>query len=267
MPPREAYPQAKAAAEEALRLDDRLSQARIAVAFATYLYERNWPQAEAIFERALAEAPNYGPGHQWYAVCLLSRGRFEQARREMERAVALDPSSVAINAVEAWVSFLSRRYGDAVAQANRALEMDNDSLLAHNYLALTHTSQNEYAEAANALRPLVSNADRKPAALGLIGLGLARTGRVTAARRTIDELNVLGRVRHVPAYNESLIRIGLGEHHEAITLLGRAADERYPWAIHFNVDPLLDSLREDARFRALLGRINIPEVALPTAHR
>ena len=165
LPPREAYPQAKAAAEEALRLDDRLSQARIAVAFATYLYERNWPPAEAMFERALAEAPNYGPGHQWYAVCLLSRGRFEQARREMERAVALDPSSVAINAVEAWVSFLSRRYGDAVAQANRALEMDNDSLLAHNYLALTHTSQNEYAEAANALRPLVSNADRKPALL------------------------------------------------------------------------------------------------------
>jgi TolB-like protein/Tfp pilus assembly protein PilF len=267
LPPGEAYPQAKAAADQALRLDDRLSQARIAMAFATYLYDRNWTTAEAMFERALAEAPNYGPGHQWYAVCLLSRGRFEEARREMAQAVALDPSSVAINAVEAWVSFLSRRYSDAIAQANRALEMDNSSLLSHNYLALTRMAQHEYVEAATALRPLVSNADRKPAALGLIGLGFARTGQVTAARRTINELNVLGRVRHVPAYNESLIRIGLGEHDEAIALLGRAADERYPWAIHFNVDPLLDSLREDPRFRALLERINIPEVALPTGRR
>ena len=265
LPPGEAYPQAKAAAAEALRLDDGLSQARIAMAFATYLYDRNWTAAEALFARALAEAPHYGPGHQWYAVCLLSRGRFEDARREMARAVALDPSSVAINAVEAWVSFLSRRYGDAIAQANRALEMDNGSLLAHNYLALTHTAQNDYVEAAKALRPLVSNADRKPANLGLTGLGFARTGRVTAARRAIDELNVLARVRHVPAYNESLVRIGLGEHDEAITLLGRAADERFPWAIHFNVDPLLDPLRQDPRFGALLRRATIPEVALPPA--
>jgi eukaryotic-like serine/threonine-protein kinase len=265
LPPREAYPQAKAAAEEALRLDDRLSQARIAMAFATYLYDRDWTAAEAMFARALADAPNYGPGHQWYAVCLLSRGRFEEARREMARAVALDPSSVVINAVEAWVSFLSRRYVDAIAQANRALEMDNDSLLAHNYLALTYTVQNEYEQAAEVLRPLVSDADREPRALGLIGLGLARTGQVRAARRTIDELKVLARVRHVPTYNESLVRIGLREHEEAITLLGRAADERFPWTIHFNVDPLLDPLRQDPRFRALLRQVNIPEVALPTA--
>jgi eukaryotic-like serine/threonine-protein kinase len=263
LPPGEAYPQAKAAAAEALRLDDRLSQARIAMAFATYLYDRDWTAAEAMFQRALAEAPNYGPGHQWYAVCLVSRGRFEEARREMERAVALDPSSVAINAVEAWVSFLSRRYGDAIAQAKRALEMDNDSLLAHNYLALTHTAQKEYVEAAHALRPLVANADREPRALGLIGLGFARTGRVTSARRTIDQLKGLARIRHVPAYYESLVRIGLGEHDEAIALLERGADDRFPWAIHFNVDPLLDPLRQDARFRALLRRATIPEVALP----
>jgi TolB-like protein/tetratricopeptide (TPR) repeat protein len=268
LPPREAYPQAKAAAEEALRLDSRLSQARIAMAFATYLYDRDWAAAEAMFKQSLAEAPNYGPGHQWYAVCLLSRGRFEEARREMERAVALDPSSVVINAVEAWISFLSRRYGDAVAQARRALEMDKHSLLAHEYLALAYTAQNEYEDAAKALRPLVSDADwREPRAVGLIGLGLARTGQGSAAGRAIDELRALARARYVPPYNESLVRIGLGQHPEAITLLERAVEERYPWAIHFNVDPLLDPLRPDPRFRALLRQVTIPEVALPTARR
>jgi hypothetical protein len=88
---------------------------------------------------------------------------------------------------------------------------------------------------------------------------------VTAARGAIDELKGLARIRHVPVYNESLVRIGLGEHDEAITLLGRAADDRFPWAIHFNVDPLLDPLRQDPRFRALLRRVTIPEVALPPA--
>jgi len=265
LPPHEAYPQATAAAEQALRLDDRLSQARIAMAFATYLYDRDWTAAEPMFTRALAETPNYGPGHQWYAVCLVSRGRFDEARAEIHRAVELDPSSLVITAVEAWISFLSRRYPDAVAQARQALEMDERFGLAYTYLAQTYTASGQYQQAADALRASIAyNRDtRDQRHLGLLGLGFAKTGQADAARRTIDEIRALAQHQYMTPYGEALVRVGLGENEKAMTLLEQAAGQRYPWAIHFNIDPLLDPLRGDPRFEALLQRLGLPSVTVP----
>ena len=73
----------KQAAARALDIDGRLAQARVAAAFATYLYDHDWDTADRGFKRALTDAPNYGPGHQWYAVCLVSRGRFDEAVAEI----------------------------------------------------------------------------------------------------------------------------------------------------------------------------------------
>jgi TolB-like protein/Flp pilus assembly protein TadD len=265
--PRDAYPKAKTAAQQALTLDAHLSQARIAVAFATYLYDRDWNAAESGFKRALAEAPNYGPGHQWYAVCLVSRGRFDEALAEIRRAVEVDPTSLVINAVEAWVSFLARRYDAAIADAKRTLEMDADFVLAYEYLALTYAAQGKYEEALMEMRRFKSYSpatyDRD---VGVVGLGLARTGRLEDARRTLDDLKALTRERYVSPYSEALIRIGLGEKAQAIALLERAADERYPWAIHFNIDPLLDPVRDDPRFIALRRRIGLPAVPIPVGN-
>ncbi len=108
--PDDAFPRAVAAANKALELDRDLVQAEVARAFATYLYDRDWNAAEAGFRRALLRAPTYGPGHQWYAVCLVSRGRFDEAIAAIERAQDVDPLSQTIAAAHAWVLYLSRQY-------------------------------------------------------------------------------------------------------------------------------------------------------------
>ena len=170
-----------------------------------------------------------------------------------------------INAVEAWISFLSRRYGDALAQARQALEMDERFGLAYTYLAQTYTAQGHYEQASEALRASIaySRDTRDQRHRGLLGLGFARTGQAEAARRTIDEIRALAQHQHATSYSEALVRVGLGENEKAIGLLEHAADQRYPWAIHFNVDPLLDPLRGDPRFEALLQRTGLPSVTLP----
>ncbi len=114
--PDDAFPRAKAAAIKALELDRDLVQAEVARAFATYLYDRDWNAAETGFRQALARAPTYGPGHQWYAVCLVSRGRFDEAIAEIRRAQDADPLSQSIAAAHAWVLYLARRYEAAIAQ-------------------------------------------------------------------------------------------------------------------------------------------------------
>ena len=263
LPPVEAFPRAKAAAAKALEIDDRLAQADVAQAFATYLYDHDWETAERGFKRALAQAPNYGPGHQWYAVCLTSRGRFEDAKAEIQRAQEVDPLSLTINAVVAWIYYLARDYDAAIAAAKRAIEMDPNFPLSHLFLGYAYASQERYEEAIAEYRQNLAlygkYRGRDP---GFLGLALARSGRTAEAREVLRSLQMEAGEKYLSPYAEALVRIGLGEKTEALTLLERVVDEHHPWVIHFNIEPSLDPLRDEPRFKTLLRRIGIPEIEL-----
>lgn len=265
--PADAFPKAKAAAEKALEIDATLSEARVTRAFATYLYDRDWEHAEREFKRALSEAPHYGPGHQWYAVSLTSRGRFDEAVAEILRAKEVDPLSLVINAVHAWVLYLGRRYDEAIDQAQRTLVMDARFSLPHYYLGLARTAQGNHVEAAAELSKSIAmyGAAGRDQDVGALGFVLARQGRIHEARAILKDLsNPPGNDYRSP-YASALVHLGLDQRDQALDLLQRAADERFPWAIHYNVNPQLDALRGDPRFKALLQRIGIPEVSLPQA--
>ena len=263
--PADAFPKAKAAAEKALEIDATLSEARVTRAFATYLYDRDWEHAEKEFKRALSEAPHYGPGHQWYAVSLTSRGRFEEAVAEIRRAKEVDPLSLVINAVHAWVLYLGRRYDEAIDQARRTLVMDASFSLPHYYLGLAQTARGNHAEAAAELSKSIAmyGSPGRDQDVGALGFVLARQGRIQEARALLKDLSHPGGGEYRSPYASALVHLGLDERDQALELLQRAADERFPWAIHYSVDPQLDALRADPRFKTLLQRIGIPEIPLP----
>jgi len=260
--PTEAYPSAREASERALRFDPGLAQAEVAKAYAAYLYDYDWNVAEAGFRHALAEEPNYGPGHQWYAVCLASRGRFDDARREIQRAVEVDPLSLIINSVVAWIEYLGRNPQGAVTQARHMIEIDPAFAPAHLYLADAYASLGRYDDA-------FAEFQRAGALEGTTNLGyacfvLAKRGKTTEARAFMAKIQDVSKSRYVSSYHEALARLGLGEREEAMSLLERAVDQHYPWAILYGVDPVLDSLRQEPRFKALLHRIGLPELASPS---
>jgi tetratricopeptide (TPR) repeat protein len=264
--PGDAYPKAKAAANRALELDRDLVQAEVARAFAAYLYDRDWNAAETGFKQAHALAPSYGPGHQWYAVCLLSRGRFDEAIAEIRRVQEAEPLSQTIAAVHAWVLYLARRYEAANAQADRAVEMDPAWPVSHYYLGLLHAATGHFDQAIGELSLSTAGigTERRDKDLGALGFALARRGRANDAFALTRKLQLEARRRYVPAYAEAVVRLGLGDREHALTMLERAVEERYPWSVHFNVDPMLDELRSDSRFSALLQRAGVTEVALPS---
>ena len=58
----------------------------------------------------------------------------------------------------------------------------------------------------------------------------------------------------------AVIHAGLGERDEAFAWLEKAYAERDSWlAGRFNIDPRLDRIRGDPRFRALVRRMGLPE--------
>ena len=74
----------------------------------------------------------------------------------------------------------------------------------------------------------------------------------------LKELEDKGRSRNVPAYDLAIVNLGLGAVEETLDLLDRSFDERSSWLIHLGVDPRLDPLKEELRFRELVARVGLP---------
>jgi TolB-like protein/DNA-binding winged helix-turn-helix (wHTH) protein/Tfp pilus assembly protein PilF len=124
IPNQEALTRGKAAAGEALQLDDKLASAHYAMATAYTWYDWDWARAEKEFQRAIELNPNDALGRNWHGGYLSLRGRHEEAVIEHERARELDPFSLIINANLARSLYWARRYDEAIAQAKRTLQLD-----------------------------------------------------------------------------------------------------------------------------------------------
>jgi TolB-like protein/DNA-binding winged helix-turn-helix (wHTH) protein/Tfp pilus assembly protein PilF len=255
LPPNEAYPKAKAAAEAALNLDPDLVEAQVSLAFVKSLFEHDWPGAEAGFRRALQLNPNYGPGHQWYGVSLAGAGRLDEAAVELRRAQQVDPQSLTISAVVGWMLYFARDYDKAIEQEQIVLEMDQNFALAHRYLGLAYEQKGMYVEAISEFQKAKSLSGARPLDSGSLGHAYAQAGKTAEARQILKKINERPPHVYFPAQDIALIHVGLGEKDQAFNWLEKAVQERSPWLIHLRVDPRFDPLRSDPRFAALLRQI------------
>jgi TolB-like protein/Tfp pilus assembly protein PilF len=147
VPSREAYLNAKAAALEALRLDDTLADAHTTLAMVNLFHDWDWGAAEREFKRALALDPNNARVHQRYGLGLMWLGKFADAHREIGLARELDPVALEIHGNLSLVSYFARRYDDAISEARRTLEMDPHAYQAHRTIGRALVEQGKPADA------------------------------------------------------------------------------------------------------------------------
>src|SRR5258707_84001 len=95
--PREAMPKAKAAAVNALEIDEDLAEAHVSLGYISFTYDGDWPAAGKHFEQAVALNPAYTKGHTFYPFYLSSIGRSEEALEVAKGALDLDPASPAVS--------------------------------------------------------------------------------------------------------------------------------------------------------------------------
>ena len=266
VPPRQAYPQAKAAASKALELNARLAEAHIALAYAIHLYDWNPPAAEAEFRKGLELNPNYAPGHQWYAVFLASEGRFDEAVAQITRAHELDPLSLIIGDVVGWIYSLSRRGDDAIQEFRKAIELDPKFYPTHYDLGLTYVQMGKNQEAIAELEQARSLAGDTPRTLSGLAYAYAMAQQGSRARSFLDQLQKLSTQRYVPPFDIAVVHAALGEHNLAFTWLDKAYEDRHPWLVMLKVTPKVDSLRSDPRFTALLERVAASSTPVTVPH-
>jgi tetratricopeptide (TPR) repeat protein len=242
----EAFPKAKEAALRALEIDDSLGEAHASLAEVKQDFDWDWRGAENNFRTALELSPDYATAHRWYGQFLAAMGRFDEGLKEIKRAQELDPLSLIINAAEGFLFYFARDYDKGIEQCKKTLEMDPDFLPARTYLSWNYGGKGMYEEA---LREAQKIDDRY-----LMAVTYARMNRYEEARRLLAEVL---RYPQLYSFYSSIVYFQLGENEEALKGLEKAYDE-HAYGLHFSkVHPLLDHVRSDPRFQALLKKMGL----------
>lgn len=253
--PRQTMPKAKAAALRALEIDPTLVEAHTSLALVKMLFEWDWPGAGEEFQKALEPDQHYPTAHHWYGMYLVARGQFDQAILQVERALNLDPLSLAINTDLGLVLYLARRYDEAVRQYRATMDLEPEFsdaraglLMASNEIGMFHLPISEF------LRPPLAMSREIATRLENAYLKSGVKGYWRAYLETADAPG--SDVRTSP-YVRARLHAEIGDEGEALAWLKKAYDERDGGLSLLKVDPGLDSLRGQRRFAALLARVGL----------
>jgi tetratricopeptide (TPR) repeat protein len=256
--PREAFPEAIAAAERALDLDPLLAEAHTSLAYARFFYGWDWATAERGFARALALNPGYATAHHWYSFLLAALGRHAEAVAEAERALELDPLSLVISTDLGLILHFGRETGSAIEQFRRTVELDPGFAYARFGLGHAYLQAGRLEEAVAEHRQATQLLPRSTTMQAALGLSLGTAGEKAEARRLRVALERLARERHVEASHFAFLAIGLGEGSRAIEWLGRACDERSRFVVFLDRWSVYDPLRAEKGWEELRRRVGLP---------
>jgi DNA-binding winged helix-turn-helix (wHTH) protein/Flp pilus assembly protein TadD len=254
-PPHEAMPRAKAAALEAVRLDDSLGEAHVALGVVKMQYDWDWAGAEREFRRAIALNPADGLAHRLYGWLLIALGRFDEAQAEIRRPLDADPLDD-FNLMELGLSYyFARQYEQAVEQCRRAIGVDSTLYWSHMVLGWAHEQQGGFSAAIDEFSEARRLRDNSQVTASL-GHAYAASDRRADAQKVIAALQESSKRRYVSPYDVATIYAGLGDQEQTLLWLERAYDDRSGWlALWVKVDPKFDALRSEPRFQNLLRRM------------
>jgi TolB-like protein/Flp pilus assembly protein TadD len=254
--PREATAKARPAVLNALRLDDTLAEAHVALGHASF-HQFDWPGAEREFTRGIELNPSYSMARHYYSNYLIAMGRFEEAVKEAEEAKRLDPVSPAVHSNLATILWHTGQYHQSIEQAQRILEFHPHFSRAYEDLGRAYEQMGALEPAIEAFQKAVSLEREAHGSLASLAHACALAGKDDDATAILEELQYASEKRFVSAYNFALIFVGLGKEEEAFTWFDKACDERSSAMPFLRANPRFASLRGDPRFEKLLRRIGL----------
>jgi len=243
---------AEAAAHRATVLSPRLGSAYGALAMLEE-HRFNFERMLNFAKRALALSPNdllvLSPASYSFA----HLGDREESLRLAERCIALDPFHSSWPQGKAAVLAMLRRFPEAIAAYRRAIELAPDRSHFRKGLIEALLLQGRYAEAKAELRSVPANARIR---LWFEALMAARTGDKATAERTIERLKQQdGEARN---YDYGRIYALLGNKDQAFLALDQAIKAKEYSLIKLKTDPLMDPIRADPHYAALLRSLRFP---------
>ena len=255
IPPQQAYPQAKATASNALRMDQNLAEAYVSLADTNLWFDWNWSDAEANFKRAIELNPNYETAYRKYSNFLLARRRTSEALAMSRKALELDPLSSTLATHLGWVLFLNGQQDRAIAQLRKTIELDPYYARARRDLALVLACTGNSSGAIKEGHKAIELSEPTPIMLEALGYAYAKAGKTAEFRAILRQLEQERAQRYVSPFYEAVLYAASGQQDRAFAWLETAYRERSPQLVWLQVYPPLDELRSDPRFQELVRRV------------
>ena len=256
--PHEGFPEAKAAAEKALEIDNSLGEAHASLGLIKWSYEWDWEGAERELTRAVELNPNYATAHQWYAMHQAMLGKFEQAISKIKKAQELDPLSPIIYVAAGWLFLLARKYDQAIEQSQKALDIDPNFGFANYPISWAYEQKGMHKEAIEEyLKGVASFGLLNAEELKSLRKAYSISGYQGFWQKHLDISKQKSKKSYVPSYEIASIYARLGNGNQALEWLQKAFEERDYNMGDLLVDPFFDSLRTDPRFKKLLKKVRL----------
>jgi DNA-binding SARP family transcriptional activator/TolB-like protein len=256
-PATDVTPLARAAATRALQLDSTLGLPHATLAWIRFVNDLDFDGPDEEFRRALALSPGSSWIQSWYGSYLTLAGRFDDAIRLKRQSVELDPLSVALSFSLAYDLTLARDYDESIAELHRTLNLSPTDFASHLLMAADYALKGMLQTALAQCDSAVALAPQRPDAAESCGWIFARAGR---RQEALDVLRGMSSPSHryvTDPIDIAKVYLGLGDRDRAIAWLRQAAREHFRTLVFLKVDPVLDPLRSDPRFQALLRELKM----------
>jgi len=252
LPAAEALPQARAAVERALELDETLAEAHAALG-TVLTAELHFEEAEREFQRALELNPGSADVRLQYSGLLLDLARYEESVHQTRRAVELDPLSMTNRLFLAGRLMFTRDYEASIDELLRILELEPENSGAYYFLAAAYTVNGRHEEGLAAIRRSIELDPESLFGQPLLAWVYARAGQRDEALKALEQVEAQG-----PMLKEIAIVYGeLGDLDRAFEYLDRAYAEDPGSLTYMRADPSADPLKQDPRFAQLMRKLGL----------
>ena len=247
----EALQLARRAAARAVRLDSTSANAHAALGALAFRHDWDWALAERELRRAIELNPTSASAYMALARFERSMGRFAEARRLIDRSVALSNESERDVMVYGRISYFERDF----ARSERELAVVDRSLRAwRGWYADALAGMGRFATADSILSPAGEEGEDSQLRLRRVVV-LARMGRESDAREVYQAPGP--RASDHPTLAAAALA-SLGDTAGAIREIERAVAQRDPLVVDLAVEPRLDPLRSHPAFARILAELRFP---------
>jgi TolB-like protein/DNA-binding winged helix-turn-helix (wHTH) protein/Tfp pilus assembly protein PilF len=256
--PKEACDNAKIAAISAMQLDRSYAEPHAALGFVLSVFEHNWEEAEQEFQEALRLNANYATAHHWYGFYLAALNRLPEAIEQAKKAQQIDPHSRMINTNVGTMLYWDRQYDEAIEEYDKVLNLEDDFWYAYWMRGMAYDEKKQYRKsAADQRRAIQHYPGNSPLLVASLARSLALSGDQKSARRQLNEVNQPSKYSSLPHYHIGIAHAALGEKDVAFRYLLESCSAHEMWASFIQIDPKMNTLRNDRRYTELRRRLSL----------
>lgn len=257
--PVNTFLKAQEAATRALEIDPTLAEPHASLGYINFYYAWNWQAAENEFQKAISLNPKYEIAYDWYGVYLTAMGKFDEARKTIDKARQINPISPFIITDMGFSMYYGTKYDDAISSLKSTIELFPNFALAHLWLGRAYQAKKMYKEALVEFQMGRTLSKDWIPAVAAVGNVYGIIGKKADAEKILKQFTEWSSKKYVTPYGVALVYAGMGNIDKVFENLEQAYKDRSNWLVWLRLDARFDLIRSDRRYAELVKKIGFPD--------